>query len=70
MPIDKIGSTANMTIAVEVQTAVKKQEKHYQETSRGDVVSIGKSEAINATQVRWPPLFPIGHTQGIYTIDE
>ena len=59
-----------MTIVAEAQTAVKKQEKHYKETSHGDVVSIGKSEAINATQVRWPPLFPIGHTQGIYTIDE
>jgi hypothetical protein len=70
MSIDKIGSMANITIAVEAQTTVKRQEKPSQEPYRGDVVSVGTSEAISAIQIKWPPLFPIAHTQGIYEIGE
>jgi hypothetical protein len=68
MSIDRIGSATNMVIAAEAQKAVKKQEKPSLEAYCGDVVSVGKSEAINTTQIKYPPLFPIGHTQGIYEI--
>jgi hypothetical protein len=72
MSVNKIGNTNNniMTIVAESQTAPKMQSKAQQEATRGDIVSIGKSKAINTTQVKYPPLLPIGHTQGIYELDE
>ncbi|NLW35659.1 hypothetical protein [Syntrophorhabdus aromaticivorans] len=70
MSIDRIENVTNTVNLTKVQTVVKKQEKPDQETRCSDVVSIGKSEAISATQVKWPPLLPIGDTQGIYEIDE
>lgn len=59
-----------MTFVGEAQTAAKKHESPEKEINTGDVVSIGKSEAISTLQVKWPPLLPIGHTQGIYDMDE
>ncbi len=70
MSADRIGIVANATHAVEVQRAMKKQEKQSQEPFRGDVVSLGKSEALRAVQIEWPPFLPIGHTQGIYQTGE
>jgi hypothetical protein len=71
MSVDKIGGTGNkMAIVAEAQTAPKMQRKVQEEAARGDIVSIGKNKAINATQVKYPPLLPIGHTQGIYESDE
>jgi hypothetical protein len=46
------------------------QKKAQEEAFSGDVVSIGKSEITNTTQVKWPSLLPVGHTQGIYELDE
>ena len=71
MSVDKIGGTGNkMAIVAEAQAAPKMQRKVQQEAAHGDIVSIGKSKAINTTQVKYPPLLPIGHTQGIYELDE
>lgn len=71
MSVDKTGGTGNkMVIVAEVQTALKMQRKVQQEAARGDIVALGKSKAISATQVKYLPLLPIGHTQGIYKLDE
>jgi hypothetical protein len=71
MSVDKIGGTGNrMAIVAEAQTAPKMHGKVQKEAAHGDIVSIGKVKAINTTQVKYPPLLPIGHTQGIYDLDE
>jgi hypothetical protein len=69
MSVDRIGGVTNMVIVAEAES-VKKQKKCGSETSHVDVVSIGEGDSIKATQVKWAPLFPIGHTQGIFNIDE
>jgi hypothetical protein len=74
MSIGKISSNgigAVMQDVTAVQTAVRKPESSPLETYQGDVVSIGKSEPANsATKLNYPPLFPLGDTQGIFRMDE
>jgi hypothetical protein len=74
MSIGKIGASSITNIMPDVTTAqktVKKQDSTPQETYRGDVVSIAKNEvANNATKLNYPPLFPLGDTQGIFKLNE
>lgn len=70
MSVDKIGNASNLTAAVyDRQTASKMHAKSEAPATNDDMVLIGKSDAIKATQVKWPPLLPIGHTQEIYKLD-
>lgn len=69
MSIDRVGNITSTAFAVDIQEA-KKHTGPAKETYCGDVVSIGKGDAISALQIKWPPLFPIGHTQTIYEMDE
>ena len=74
MSIGKIGSSGLASIVPDVTTVqvpVKKQESMTRETYHGDVISIGRSEPANdPTKLNYPPLFPLGDTQGIFKMDE
>ncbi len=72
MPIEKIGNLMNI---ISPNTGIginaKKQPNPQQESTHGDVVSIGNSPGIDeAMKVHWPPLFPIGDTQSIFKIEK
>lgn len=70
MSVERIGTTSNIVALAETQRAMKQQKRPEQDMTQGVTVSIGEGKAQSPVQVKYPPLLPIGHTQGIYELDE
>lgn len=80
MTVNKIGNGSMATIvkAMEMHTGTKEQERPSQNVFTGGVLSIennhetsrAKSGQAKELRVKYPPLLPIGHTQGIFELDE